>query len=756
MKIKTLPFVIISLVMAVILVPFSWNAFKTMKLDTSIDKVMGTDGQSQETFQKFNKAFKDNTTVIAIIKIDNLFSQKGTQTLYEISETLQTMPNFNDIKSLTHSTRPIKGDIGFNTSFKNWLKFKPFLDTSPKTAEQWLALKKFNTNYPLTKGILISPNGQYCTVIAVLNGQVDTIEEKTAVMTKAQAAVKPFIDQGIEIKFLSEAFVAVENYSLLQNFLLQFIFLSLGLMALVIYVSFRSWRILFLILTYQACGFLVFPLVFQFNVSGTNIFTAIVIPLCSAIQLTFLTHFYSVFQNQSLHFSTLPCVLKKTLGIVFKPSLTALITSLIGMGALCLSEVEVLTSVGLIGLQSLTLIFIITFLPAILLSLKAKKEIGSTPSTTPNTSSLAESLFKKRYPAAIVSILLIGSSLFSYQFISPDIRAEEFLPPASETRQAIELIDRHFGGVAILQLKVTTDKENGIQEYKTIQYLSKLREDALKLKGVENIYTYSQFYSVLHQAITADELSIDESLPNQATTDFYSKVLNTFEIPFREVLQSEQRRGTVFFMRSRHMPTKEYMETISEFKELTKKNKPPGVQVQVSKGIHTILESNRKIVDSQLLSTGSSLLCIFISLLIMTRSGKLASAAIICNLVPLATIVLLMALGNIPLNSITVMTSAIILGISIDDSIHFLSFYKHKLNECQCTKKAIAHTLRHKIKPMICTSLVLTVCFFLFLLAPFPPINQFGILGGCALIAGLLSSCLLLPCLLFLSKNNHS
>ncbi|MCM8540066.1 MAG: hypothetical protein NE328_07295, partial [Lentisphaeraceae bacterium] len=168
-------------------------------------------------------------------------------------------------------------------------------------------------------------------------------------------------------------------------------------------------------------------------------------------------------------------------------------------------------------------------------------------------------------------------------------------------------------------------------------------------------------------------------------------------------------------------------------------------------GIHTILKSNNQIVRTQLKSLGSSLAAIFICLLLMWRSFKLAGAALFCNMVPLIFIGGLMLILNIPVNSITVMTGSIILGISVDDSIHFLSFYKSNSGKRDILS-AINFTLAHKLKPMICTSLILIICLTLLMMAPFTPIKDFGLLGGISLAGGLISSCILLPALLLIMK----
>ncbi|MCM8525491.1 MAG: efflux RND transporter permease subunit, partial [Lentisphaeraceae bacterium] len=478
-------------------------------------------------------------------------------------------------------------------------------------------------------------------------------------------------------------------------------------------------------------------------------FTFIIIPLVSALHLTFLTHFFSVFQEESQKSSNLKLSLKRTLRTVLKPSVIALVTSGIGLGSLSLSEIEALKVVGIVGLEALLGVFVVTFAPAIILSLGKTEETAPPEDSELKQHTLVNFIDKNKYIFLGIAILCAISVCSMLHKINTDVRIKEFLTNKSETRASLNLLDEHFGGINILQLTVQTDKENGIQDYEIVKYLHRLRNEAMQLDGVMNAYTYSQFYTTIHQLFLGDDLSTGNILPDKAKAQVYSTLFNSIHFPFQDVLQSPDKRTTVFFLRTKDLATKEFLAAVEEFSKLADKDKPDGVNVEIQAGIHTILKSNNQIVNTQLKSLGTSLAAIFICLLIMWRSPKLAIAALLCNMIPLIFIGAMMLLFNIPINSITVMTGSIILGISVDDSIHFLSFYKNN-SEGKSLLSAVNFTLSHKLKPMICTSLVLIICLSLLMMAPFTPIKDFGLLGGISLSGGLISSCILLPALLLI------
>ena len=749
MKLKTSHYIFISLIITSILCPFALHSLKSMKLDTSIQQVMGTDSRTQDTYQRFNQAFQDKKAVVAIAQMDNIFSNEGAKNIYEISRALQSIPGLNEIKSLTHSARPVKGKISFDLT--KMIDFKPFVDLVPKSKEDWQKIKKFTTAYPMTRDILVSADGSHALFIALPDDSIQEIDQKKELLKITKEKIQPFIDKGIPILLLSEPFLAAEFHSLVFVFLKYFISISLCLLTITIYLTFRSFKILILMLSYQVAGFLIFPPIFHLNVASINVFTFIIIPLVSALHLTFLTHFFSVFQEKSSKDSSLREILQKTLKVVLKPSLIAMLTSSIGLGALILSEISVLQTVGIVGLEALSGIFIITFLPAIILSMgkSESKDEEELPHSTETP--LIQKIDKLKTPLIFGSLILgITVSCFLSN-LNTDVRIKEFLDKKSETRAALNLLDEHFGGINILQLAVQTENEGGIQDYKVLQYLHSLRNEAMQLDGVLNAYTYSQFYTTIHQLFLGDNMSTGDVMPNEITALMYSKVINSINFPFQDVLQSADKKSTVFFLRTKDLPTDEFLKVIEKFGQLAKKNTPEGVEVKVSDGVHTILKSNRQIVKTQVSSLGTSLGCIFLCLLIMWRSPKLATVALLCNLIPLFIIGGLMLIFGIPVNAITVMAGSIILGISVDDSIHFLSFFKNAPAE-MTLKEKLSYTLEHKLKPMICTSLILVICLLLLIMAPFTPVKDFGLIGGIAILGGLGASCILLPALTLFTK----
>jgi len=88
-----------------------------------------------------------------------------------------------------------------------------------------------------------------------------------------------------------------------------------------------------------------------------------------------------------------------------------------------------------------------------------------------------------------------------------------------------------------------------------------------------------------------------------------------------------------------------------------------------------------------------------------------------------------------------------VIGIAVDDTIHFLTHFKLEIEQRGNLKEALNHTLNEVGQAVIFTSLILSTGLFFMTWATSIPISRFGLLGGIAILAAMLADLLLLPAL---------
>jgi hypothetical protein len=94
------------------------------------------------------------------------------------------------------------------------------------------------------------------------------------------------------------------------------------------------------------------------------------------------------------------------------------------------------------------------------------------------------------------------------------------------------------------------------------------------------------------------------------------------------------------------------------------------------------------------------------------------------------------------------MVACISVGIAVDDTMHMMTRYNAEMRERQNGSEALAAVLHDEIRPVVSTSVALTLGFAVCAASNFVPVIQFGILSGVVMIMALLADLIITPILL--------
>jgi len=133
-------------------------------------------------------------------------------------------------------------------------------------------------------------------------------------------------------------------------------------------------------------------------------------------------------------------------------------------------------------------------------------------------------------------------------------------------------------------------------------------------------------------------------------------------------------------------------------------------------------------------------LFVFLIIFVFLRQPKLFGASIFPNLLPVVAILGVMGWSHIPLDMVTFPIGSLAMGIIVDDTIHFLYWYRKTTNLDKVLEKAGPG--------IIVTSLIFILGFSVFLFSEAPPVRYFGILLITAMITALFGDIVILPIIL--------
>ncbi len=155
---------------------------------------------------------------------------------------------------------------------------------------------------------------------------------------------------------------------------------------------------------------------------------------------------------------------------------------------------------------------------------------------------------------------------------------------------------------------------------------------------------------------------------------------------------------------------------------------------------------------SQILTLGAVFVAILLMFLALFRSFSLSLIALAPNLLAAGMVLGVMGLLGIPLDIMTITIAAIVVGIGVDDCIHYVHRFIKEFGVDRNYRASMYRCHNSIGRAMYYTTLTVVIGFSMLTLSSFTPSIYFGLLTVMAMVAAVLGALLLLPLLIILFK----
>jgi len=172
----------------------------------------------------------------------------------------------------------------------------------------------------------------------------------------------------------------------------------------------------------------------------------------------------------------------------------------------------------------------------------------------------------------------------------------------------------------------------------------------------------------------------------------------------------------------------------------------PGVELVFSGTILRVAEIQEQLLRGQMTSILVALLIIALMLVIIFRSVSLGLVALVPNLVPVLAVSATMGYLGIPLDSITITLLPMVLGISVDDTIH-LMMALHSRSRNTDLGARVSQVFSSVVPALMLTTLVMMLVFSVYLSSAVLVFRRMSLLVGVALLTALLTDMFFTPAL---------
>jgi predicted RND superfamily exporter protein len=186
-----------------------------------------------------------------------------------------------------------------------------------------------------------------------------------------------------------------------------------------------------------------------------------------------------------------------------------------------------------------------------------------------------------------------------------------------------------------------------------------------------------------------------------------------------------------------------------------RQNPIPNVKTDFSGFGRLFVDQERQIVQGQINSFVGAFIQILLLMTLLWRSITASLVCLIPNLAPLFFIFVIMGTTGIHLDVATALIAGVVLGITVDDTIHLYHGYLKRRQKGASPAFAIARSFESSGRAVIAISLILVSQFMLLTFSNFEPTVHFGLLCAIGLLAGQIFELLLMPALMIWWSNHH-
>ena len=781
--IQVIRFRYVLLFLIVLAVGFLSTYIPRINIATSLESSFKGHNQAIQEYQKFRDMFGRDDKIVLLIKSEDIFSVHFLDRLKKFHGDLEnTLPLLSEVNSLINA-RYIEGQDGT-------LQVNDFFENLPQTKEQADILKEKALAYPLYRNSYITPNGDSMIMVIKTQAVSALTDDGSKIKNYGRGVVDQEASSGDKVvKSISQ----VENIAILgimetvikeynaENFSIVFS----GTPAYQFYVepiirkNMLTMSLLVLMLTFffmailfgRVSGIFLPQFVVIMGLAATlglmalsgvpfTLTSSMLPSILLSVGLTAPIHFMVVFFKYQKKIGRMRAI-ARTMEHSGVPIIMTSLTTIVGLLSFSFTEIAPVAHLGIFAAIGIAICLILTmvFLPALLSILKVlpgkEREILYETSIYNRVLTLMGRTGIHHahdiYILSFVAFIILLPGFFKFNF------SHNMLHYFSEDDPFIEqtiLIEDETSGFRALEVIIDTGRENGILDHAFLNRLKELEDFALDQNDISGRPYTGNIISILdivrktnqtwhgddpaYHTIPRDDYLIERQLAEfkEAGPDYLKNYTDQdFKLArFTAMMYWEDAAMDVRFVKK--------LENFAS--ELFGKD----VKVVVTGAVSI----NSKVIDSMMgtLATGYFLAFFIIALFMIVAVGdiKLGLVAMIPNMYPIIAGLGLMGLLDIPLNTYNLIGGSIVIGVAVDDTIHFFHNFRNYYQKTGDVEIAVNETLRSAGRALITTTLILVCCFWLRLFSPLKVISDFGLIMGFSLLVAFLADVMLAPALL--------
>ena len=457
-----------------------------------------------------------------------------------------------------------------------------------------------------------------------------------------------------------------------------------------------------------------------------------------------------------------------TLRDKFSPSFWAIFTTVIGFSSLMSADIKPVIMLGIMMSAGISVSLVLAFLlfGAVNANLKKLAPVRTFENSFKFTKYCANLALNSRKIIYAVCVLVVCFGVYGISKIKVENSFIGYFKESTQIRQGMQIIDTKLGGTIPVDVIVkfkeiepkqekSDEKDDFESEFENDAKSAKYWFNSYHTRVAEKIHDYLKEQNFVGNVSSlATLIKAIKELNNGVSDDFLlAAMYEKLPLEYKKILlspyvsvENDELRFSLRIVDSdpklrRNLFLKELREGLLE---LTKND---NVSIEVVGMMVLYNNMLQNLLSSQVDTFGLTVAILFVIFCFVFRSIKLATIAIVSNLIPLCTLFGVMGFFGIPLDVMSITIAAISIGIGVDDIIHYIHRFKEELltkdvfESIKAAHASIGYAMYY-------TSFTIFLGFSVMITSNFIPTIYFGLLTDLVMVFMLLGALIILPSLI--------
>ncbi len=354
----------------------------------------------------------------------------------------------------------------------------------------------------------------------------------------------------------------------------------------------------------------------------------------------------------------------------------------------------------------------------------------------------------------------LGICAYGTSLIRIDTNMTELLREDNPMRQAYEIVDDNMAGAMSMVVMIDTGTTDGLLNPRLLQAIDTMQErvETRYADQVSRTNSLANIVKDTYQIMNDDDPAFYEVPDDQQLISQLLYLFNSANPEDRRALVSDDYSRSHITLNIYNAGSYEYQLFFNEIgQDIDEIFGPleaefPEMDVYLTGSMALLMRMADEVANSQFNSFALAIGVISVIMILTLGSLQGGVMAMIPNLIPAMLSFGLMGLMGIPLDTDTLLIAPLIIGIAVDDTIHFMTHYRVDLIRTGSVSEALKSTIRDVGQAVMFTTMVLGLGFALLSFSDYLGMAKMGFFGSAAIFVALLCDLFLIPAMIMIFK----